>query len=193
MSEICPQTLLARLARLEAEQAVRQAISEYMHLCDALDSPQTVVRIAALFCEDALWEGVGDPYAERLGRHQGREAVAAMMAGYVRQPAHFTTNVHFLCSEQIQVDPDADRARGRWKMLQTSTFHSGASHLNCAELLIHFRRCADDEWRISHFTTRNLFSRPVDYWHAGQEFPVPQRPLPSQSGENDGNDTHKDD
>ncbi len=191
MPEIVPQQLLDRLARLEAEQAVRRTISEYMHLCDALDSPQTVAGIAALFSEDALWEGVGEPYAERLGRHQGREAIAAMMAGYVRQPAHFTTNVHFLCSEQIQVDQDARRARGRWKMLQTSTFHSGASHLNCAELLIHFRRCADDEWRICHFTTRNLFSRPVDYWHADRAFPVPHSLPPSLSGENDGNDTRK--
>lgn len=189
MPEICHQALLDRLVRLEAEQSVRWIISEYMHLCDALDSSQTVARIAALFCEDALWEGVGKPYAERLGRHQGRAAIAAMMGSYIRQPAHFTTNVHFLCSEQIQVDQSAQGATGRWKMLQTSTFHSGMSHLNCAELVIHFRRCADDKWRICHFTTRNLFSRPVDYWHADRAFPVPRSTPPFQSGENDGNDT----
>jgi len=28
---------------------------------------------------------------------------------------------------------------------------------------------------MRHFTTRNLFSRPVDRWHAADELPVPDK------------------
>ncbi len=170
MSDVM-EGLLARLAQLEAAQAVRNLISEYMHLCDRLENTQTVDAIAALFTEDCVWEGIGPLYAKTLGRCVGRAELAVMMASYVRQPAHFAINVHFLCSEQITVY-DAAHASGRWKMLQTSTFSAGGSHLNCAELGIRFA-CRKGRWLIHHFTTCNLFSRPVDDWHVAQALPVP--------------------
>ncbi|NDJ58728.1 nuclear transport factor 2 family protein [Enterobacteriaceae bacterium 4M9] len=174
MSDVM-EGLLARLAQLEAAQAVRNLISEYMHLCDRLDDAQTVDALVALFTEDCVWEGIGPLYANTLGRCAGRAALAAMMAGYVRQPAHFATNVHFLCSEQITVH-SATRASGRWKMLQTSTFSAGGSHLNSAELAIQFA-CRHGRWLIHHFATCNLFSRPVDYWHSTQALPVPDNTM----------------
>jgi len=160
-----------RLQQLEDYQAARVCISDYMRLCDQLESPETVQAIGALFSVDACWEGVGEPYATRLGRHLGREAIVNMMAGYMRQPAHFAMNAHFLCSEALWHTPSGE-LRGRWLMLQTSAFTAGGAHLNAAELNVHFRREAG-EMVMRHFTTRNLFSRPVDHWHAADALPVP--------------------
>ena len=152
-----PQDAL-RLQQLEDQQAARICISNYMHLCDRLDSMERVQAIGALFSADACWEGVGEPYATRLGKHQGREAIMAMMASYVRQ---------------LYQDADGE-LHGRWMMLQTSAFNAGGAHLNAAEIEIVFRREAG-EMTIHHFTTRNLFSRPVSHWHAADALPVPDK------------------
>lgn len=162
-----------RLQQLEEYQAARLCISHYMHLCDRLDTPETVQAIGALFTADACWEGVGEPYATRLGRHQGREAIMTMMAGYVRKPAHFAMNAHFLCSEALWHEPDG-RLKGRWLMLQTSAFSAGGAHLNAAEIEVTFTP-GEPGMVMTHFTTRNLFSRPVDHWQAADALPVPDK------------------
>ena len=162
-----------RLQQLEDSQAARVCISDYMRLCDQLDSPETVQAIGALFTADACWEGLGEPYASRLGKHQGREASITLMASYVRQPAHFAMNAHFLCSEALSHTPDGE-LRGRWLMLQTSAFTAGGAHLNAAEICVTFARDANG-MAMRHFTTRNLFSRPVDHWHAADALPVPEK------------------
>lgn len=162
-----------RLQQLEDSQAARVCISDYMRLCDQLDSPETVQAIGALFTADACWEGLGEPYASRLGKHQGREAIINLMASYVRQPAHFAMNAHFLCSEALSHTPDGE-LRGRWLMLQTSAFTAGGAHLNAAEICVTFARDANG-MAMRHFTTRNLFSRPVDHWHAADALPVPEK------------------
>ncbi len=162
-----------RLQQLEEYQAARVCISHYMRLCDSLDTLETVQAIGALFSEDACWEGLGEPYATRLGRHSGRAAIVSMMAGYVRQPAHFAMNAHFLCSEALWHDADGT-LRGRWMMLQTSAFNAGGAHLNAAEIGVTFIREAG-AMVMHHFTTRNLFSRPVDHWHAATVLPVPDK------------------
>ncbi|HGK7507159.1 TPA: nuclear transport factor 2 family protein [Kluyvera cryocrescens] len=161
-----------RLQQLEDQQAARVCISQYMHLCDRLDDSETVRAIGALFTVDACWEGVGEPYATRLGRHVGRAAITSMMAGYVRKPAHFAMNAHFLCSEALSAAANGE-LHGRWLMLQTSAFSAGGAHLNAAEINVSFRREAG-EMVMHHFTTRNLFSRPVSHWHAEDTLPVPE-------------------
>jgi ketosteroid isomerase-like protein len=85
---------------------------------------------------------------------------------------HFVLNVHFLTSELIQVR--GEHASASWVMLQTSTFASGASHLNSARLTIEFRQ-EQSQWRMAHFVTENLFSRPVAFWNNSAELPVPNK------------------
>jgi hypothetical protein len=97
-----------------------------------------------------------------------------MFATYMVEPAHFALNVHFLTSELIGVE--GATASGSWVMLQTSTFASGASHLNSARLSVDFRQDTENGiWRISHFVTENLFSRPVDTWNSDAHLPVPDK------------------
>ena len=164
------RSLEARLHQLESENAVRACMNRYMVLCDALDARTPLDELAGLFTADAIWEGKGAKYAKSFGGYQGREAIRAMFAGYMTEPAHFALNVHFLCSELIRVQ--GNEASGSWVMLQTSTFASGASHLNAARLTVKFRE-EEGTWRMAHFQTENLFGRPVEAWNSDAHLPVP--------------------
>lgn len=167
---ISAATLEQRLRRFESEHAVRTCMNRYMVLCDALDAQSSLEELASLFSRDALWEGKGSKYASSFGRHHGREAIAAMFSTYMTSPAHFALNVHFLSSELIAVDERG--AQGSWLMLQTSTFASGASHLNAARLSVRFIE-EEGQWRMAHFQTENLFGRPVQAWNSDARLPVP--------------------
>ncbi|ROM72496.1 polyketide cyclase [Pseudomonas brassicacearum] len=164
------EALERRLRRFESESSVRACMNRYMVLCDALDAQTPLDELAALFTREALWEGKGAKYAKSFGGYRGRESIAAMFAGYMKSPAHFALNVHFLTSELIEVQDDT--AMGHWVMLQTSTFNSGASHLNAARLTVRFAQ-EDGQWRMAHFQTENLFSRPVQAWNSDADLPVP--------------------
>lgn len=187
MSVIDPTDHAARIAALEARvrrfedaESIRACVHRYMALCDRLDADTPMDELADCFTEDAVWAGKGARYGASFGGHHGRAAIGAMLGRYrgslpgetpVRPP-HFALNVHFLTSEQIVPD-GADEAHARWVMLQTSTFASGQSHLNAAQLQLRMRRCADGRWRIARFETENLFSRPVSHWQDAAPLPVP--------------------
>ena len=165
--------LRRRVEALEAEKRVRACINRYMALCDDLGEGFDLDPLMDLFTEDAVWEGKGARYARTFGRLEGKAAIRAMFAKYTVPPAHFRLNAHFLTSEEIEVT-DGD-ATGRWLMLQTSTFADGRSQLSSARLDVRFRR-EGEAWRIAHFQTERLFSRPVtDPWEAEADLPVPER------------------
>lgn len=167
------EALEQRLRRFETEHAVRACMNRYMVLCDALDARTPIDELAGLFTLEAVWEGKGAKYAKSFGGYHGREAIAAMFAGYMKSPAHFALNVHFLTSELIEVGEDV--VMGSWVMLQTSTFTSGASHLNAARLTVRFAE-EEGQWRMAHFQTENLFGRPVQAWNSDADLPVPTAP-----------------
>lgn len=166
------RALVARLDALEAEKAVRACMNRYMALCDDLNEGFDLTPLMALFTDDAVWEGKGR-YATSFGRQAGAAAIRAMFAKYTVPPAHFRLNVHFLTSEDISVS--GDTAEGRWVLLQTSTFATGASQLSAAKITARFRRCSDGLWRMAHFQTHRQFSRPVAQpWDADGDLPVPE-------------------
>jgi len=164
--------LQLQVQRLRAEGLIRACVTRYMALCDRLNAETPLQELAGLFTEDATWEGRGALYSGRFGGYRGREAIAAMFRTYMRTPAHFALNVHFLCSETIVVSPDALSAEASWVMLQTSTFADQNSHLNAAQLTLKLR-AEDGRWRIAQFQTENLFSRPTSAWNSSALLPVP--------------------
>ena len=164
------RALEQRLEQLESENAIRACMNRYMFLCDELGVDSPLEELAGLFTEQAVWEGKGAKYQNSFGGYHGREAIKAMFATYMVEPAHFSLNVHFLTSELIRVT--GDTAEASWVMLQTSTFASGASHLNSARLTVRFAQ-EQGQWRMAHFQTENLFSRPVDTWNSAAHLPVP--------------------
>jgi hypothetical protein len=168
------EQLQLRLTRLEALNQIRHLLSRYMQICDQLNADTDLSALMALFSSEAIWEGVGSRYAASFGRYQGQEAIAAMFQSYM-QKAHFVMNAHFLSSEQISM-LSPQQAEGQWLMLQTSSFSNGLAHLNAAKLSIRFT-LEQDDWKISHFQTENIFSRPVSHWDSTAVLPVPDSSL----------------
>ncbi|WP_223515061.1 nuclear transport factor 2 family protein [Pseudomonas sp. GL-R-26] len=148
-------TLEGDLAKLEGESAVRRLMAHYMDLCDVPRAAIHLSQLAQLFTEDAIWEGLGTQTAQTFGQHQGREAVAAFVGGYLPPSDHFKLNLHYLTSESIVVDGKA--AQGQWIMQQISTYADGRNELFGTRLNIDFR-CVDGVWLIAHFRTQRLFN-----------------------------------
>jgi len=149
------EALLQRLATLEGESQVRRLMARYMDLCDVPRALTQVRELAELFSEDAIWEGVGSQTAQTFGQHQGREAIAAFVGGYLPPSEHFRLNLHYLTSESIVVD--GSTARGQWIMQQICTYANGRSELFGTRLNVDFR-CVDGAWLIAHFRTQRLFN-----------------------------------
>lgn len=163
------EALAKRVALLEAEGAVRRVLAEYFRLCDTLGPETPLDRLGALFTRNAVWEGRGR-YRKAFGRHEGRDAIVAMLASYANPP-HFLLNGHFLSSESIDVRNEA-HAVGRWMMLQVSSYRDGRSDFRSAALMIDFRH-EDGKFRIANFVTENIFSRDVAPWNDEADISVP--------------------
>ena len=112
------EQLAARMRALEDTEAIRRLKARYAELVDARyerggpKPPPELTRlageIAALFSEDAVWDG------GTLGVCSGRAAIRERMA----QPTlHFSR--HYFVSPRIELD--GDRARARWELLAPCT------------------------------------------------------------------------
>lgn len=165
--------LLLRLEQLEAQQEIRNCINRYMEICDALDANTDLNELMNLFDADCIWEGIGEKYAKSFGRYESWQAIYEMFKSYTRKESHFVMNAHFVSSEQIYIKHD--QANASWLMLQTSTFRDGRSHLNAAKLTVRFKQQAEGNWKIKHFQTENIFSRPISHWDSSAELPVPNQ------------------
>ena len=115
--------LETRLARAEAHAEIIDLKSRYGALADARYSrrgprSQTEIdavadQLAALFAEDAVWEGGG-----ALGRCEGRAAIRDRF----RQPT-LQYAWHFFVKPEIRVD--GDHAKGTWDVLAMLTTQEG--------------------------------------------------------------------
>lgn len=162
--------VIARLERLEACEAIRRVVMRYFHLCDTLGPGTPIGELSDLFCRDAVWEGRGR-YRDAFGRHEGRDAIVAMLASYA-EPPHFLLNAHYLCSEEISVS-GPESAVGKWMLLQVSTYRDGRSDLRSGALTLDFTR-EDGTWRIARFVTENIFSRHASPWNDEEPIAVPE-------------------
>jgi hypothetical protein len=113
------RALEARVRALEDVEAIRKLKARYAELVDAryaegrIAEPAAVEelagRIAALFTEDAVWDG-----GAALGVCRGREAIRERMA---KPTLHFSW--HYFVKPRIEVDGDS--ATGRWDLLAPCT------------------------------------------------------------------------
>lgn len=171
--QLTMKALEARLNLLEAEKCIRETMNSYMRLCDCLGEGFDLDPLMNLFTEGAVWEGSGGRYSKTFGRYAGIEEIRMMFAKYIKSPAHFVTNVHFLTNELINVSDGS--ARGSWLLLQPSTFSSGKSQLSAAKISVEFEQGEDGHWRMNKFQTESMFSRPViDPWDNTAPLPVPE-------------------
>jgi ketosteroid isomerase-like protein len=162
------QALTERLHRVEAQQQIRNTLGRYMHLCDQPCADSNFPRLADLFTEDAVWEGIGALYAGKFGRHQGRAAIAAFVGAYLAPSRHFKRNHHFLTSDQVCIEKDGG-VQGQWLMLQLSTYDDETAQAITARLTIDFAPLPDGRWAIAHFRTERLECVPWNREAAGEE------------------------
>jgi hypothetical protein len=162
MHDAMTEQIVERLRALEAREAIRKTIARYLALCDVPARAMEGESLAALFSDDAVWEGIGPQYAGKFGRLRGPRDIVAMLQTYLPPTPHFATNVHFLTSEHIEVN--RDEAKGRWIMLQASAYVDAKAELIAARLEVDFTPSPHDEtrWLIRHFRTERLFDAP---WH----------------------------
>ncbi len=99
-----------RIDTLESIEAIKRLKHDYCAYCDA---GYDADGIASQFVEDGIWDA-----GEAFGRYEGREAIRTFFMGVSKQivfAAHMVTN------ERIEVDVDANTARGRWWIIMPAT------------------------------------------------------------------------
>jgi hypothetical protein len=117
------RSLAARVRALEDAEAIRRLKARYAELVDARyakggprpseELARLAGEIAALFAEDAVWDG-----GAGLGVCRGRDAIRARMA----EPTLLFSRHYFV---NPQIDLDGDWARARWELLAPCTLRDG--------------------------------------------------------------------
>src|SRR5260370_30575669 len=101
-----------RVQLIEDVEAIKKLKHQYCHYCDANYDAD---GIAALYTQDAIWEGTG------IGKFEGREAIRTFFKGASKS---FKFAVHNVMHPIIDVQ--GDRATGEWKLLQPCTIDGRA-------------------------------------------------------------------
>lgn len=114
------EILEGRLRALEDVEAIRNLKARYGQLADSRyhrgrARPRNEIEpiaeaLAALFSEDAIWDG------GTMGRIQGRAAIAERFA----EPT-LNFSWHYFVKPLIEVDADGQTARGTWDILAPCT------------------------------------------------------------------------
>ena len=142
------EELESRVRTLEDTDAIRNLKARYAELCDDDYNPE---GIAALFAEDAVWEG------GPLGRFEGRDAIREFFRGASKI---FTFAIHYSLNPQIEVT--GDTARARWYLFMPCTVSDGGRAM--------WRAGIDDEeyvrvngrWMFKSKKSTGVFSTPFD-------------------------------
>lgn len=139
-----------RIERLEAAEQIRRLKTHY---CDLCDDGYDAAALAALFTEDAVWDG------GQLGVFKGREAVRRF---FQRMPQILSFAIHHVTNSTIDVSDDATGARGRWYLLQAATVSQGNRAVWIAGRYDdQFTKVADD-WRFKRVAIQTKFFTPYD-------------------------------
>lgn len=152
--------LEARVRRLEDIEAIKQLKAEYCAACDDGYDPD---RLAALFTEEAVWDG-----GRTFGVAEGREAIRAHFRGASER---VTIARHQVMNPIIEVD--GDRATGQWLLFQPCT----AADSSGAEQAVWLAATYSDEyardgdgWLIARTGIDVAFFTPFDEGWAEQRF-----------------------
>jgi hypothetical protein len=143
MTDAALQALTIRLDRLEAKDAIRDLACRYARCIDARDVDQLVT----LFVDDI-----------RTGPQRGRAALREFFVDLIGVDAPFTTTVHLVAGQVIDLDPDnPDRARG--------TVHCRAEH-EVGDHWIVEAMCYDDRYERRDGTWYFKSRRPQGWYCA---------------------------
>ena len=129
-------SLEARVARLEAVEAIRASKMRYARWCDAGFPPDD---LPTLFTPDCTWDG-----GEVFGRHEGFDALRAFFAGASSSVAWA---LHYIVSGAVELGDDLRSATSTWYLWQPMTLDGCAVWHMGRYLDRHV--LTDDGWRIA--------------------------------------------
>lgn len=137
------KTIEERLAALEAIEEIRKLKARYAAACD---DNYNADAIAALFVEDAVWDGGA------LGKAEGREAIRKFFRG---APKFFPFAMHNVMNPIIDVD--GDRATAEWNLLQPATMAKGNQAVWLAATYHDEYVRVGGEWKFKRLTVTPRF------------------------------------
>ncbi len=133
-----------RLQRLEDAEAIRNLIASYGPLADSGDAGGVA----------ALWEDDGTYDVGGFGVAEGRDAIAALIAGDTHRALMAAGCAHILSPHHIILDGDRAQATG-YSMVVRKT-EAGFEPWRVSTNIWHLARQADGRWRVA-----NRINRPV--------------------------------
>jgi hypothetical protein len=142
------RSLEERIQRIEDIEAIRELKMEYCRHCDNNYDPDP---IAALFTEDAIWDG------GNFGRYEGREAIRnffRQVSGKLPFAMHYVTN--------SSIDVQGNQAIGRWYLHCPVTFAEGNQAVWGAGFYEDHYVKVNDKWFIKGLKVISTFWTPLD-------------------------------
>ena len=107
-------TLEQEVQRLKDIEEIRLLKTRYAELCDDHYNPD---GLAALFTEDAVWDG------SPMGRFVGREQIREFYAGV---SARIPFALHMTMCHRIEIAPSGSEASGHWYTWTPAILHGRA-------------------------------------------------------------------
>lgn len=145
---------LQQLEHLADERDIGVLMHRYIEACDHVRRAE---HTAAMFTEDATWEGA-NRYRE-FGVTVGREAIREMFEG---TPEQLPLTVHWLTNAVVEVAEGRAAATGRWEVVQAATFGQSATPVWVAARYDNEFRRVDGRWLIHHIRYADVFVTPFD-------------------------------
>ncbi len=154
--------LESRVRRLEDIEAIKQLKAAYCAACDDGYDPD---RLAALFTEDAVWDG-----GRTFGRVEGREGIHRHFSGAADR---ISVARHQVMNPMVEIDGgDPDRATGRWLLFQPCTNVSAGREqaVWLAASYDDLYRRVDGRWLIASTVIEVAFFTPFEAGWVDQRF-----------------------
>lgn len=142
------KTIEDRLRVLEDLEEIRKLKARYAAACD---DNYNADAIAALFTEDAVWDGGA------LGTADGRTAIHKFFS---RATEFFPFAIHNVINPIIDVD--GDRATAQWYLLQPATMAKGNQAVWLAAVYHDEYVRLDGRWMINRLKVTSHFLTPYE-------------------------------
>ena len=150
------EDLARRIQVLEDIEAIKKLKARYCAYCD---NNYDADGIAALFTEDAVWDGGA------FGKHQGREAIRTFFRG---APKIFPFAIHQVMNPLIEVQ--GERATGSWYLFQPATLAEGNQAVWLAARYQEEYVKAGSEWKFKQLKVHASFMTPFEQGWAKKKF-----------------------
>jgi uncharacterized protein (TIGR02246 family) len=150
------KTIEERLQTLEDIEEIRKLKARYAAACD---NNYDADAIAALFTEDAVWDG------RALGKAEGRAEIRKFFS---RASEYFPFAMHNVMNPIIEVD--GDRATAVWNLLQPATMARGNQAVWLAATYHDEYLRAGGAWKFARLTVHAHFLTPYNEGWAIKQF-----------------------